>query len=383
VLKVLTWRFFPRSCTSRPSIYPGSIKSRVLNSFDQSKGPTPSAQCLVLKSILDTHYKDLKQTLILRGAFARHLSDYFARISLLLVVLVSTALYMTYFSSLSILLGIAVIWAFVFVQIGFVVHDACHQQIFRVHRWNYLLSLLLGNFLLGISCGWWTHGHNLHHASPNSPEFDPDLESPVFTFASREPTKRAPVKRVFARYQAWLFLPLTLLEGYNVAIGSLTFLLKRKTNSWIFELVLVILSYVLYLEILFHAIGYRNALYFVLVHRGLFGMYLGLCFAPNHIGMPLQKAPNEAPSLQRQLAASRNIRTNALMSFILGGLDCQIEHHLFPNIPRRGLRAASRVTKDFCRSNHLSYHETGLFESYCEVFRHLKDVAKGTGEVKG
>ena len=110
---------------------------------------------------------------------------------------------------------------------------------------------------------------------------------------------------------------------------------------------------------------------FVLVQQGLFGLYLGCSFAPNHKGMPTLTEAEELDFLRRQVLTSRNVRGSRLVDFLLGGLNYQIEHHLFPNMPRPNLRHAQPLVRAFCRQHDLAYTEATLFGSYAEALRHL------------
>jgi fatty acid desaturase len=101
--------------------------------------------------------------------------------------------------------------------------------------------------------------------------------------------------------------------------------------------------------------------------QGLFGLYLGCCFAPNHKGMPVL----EDDYLRRQVLTSRNVRGGRLVDFALGGLNYQIEHHLFPSMPRPSLRRAQPLVRAFCAERGLAYSESSVFGSFVEALRHL------------
>jgi fatty acid desaturase len=113
---------------------------------------------------------------------------------------------------------------------------------------------------------------------------------------------------------------------------------------------------------------------FIIVQQGLFGLYLGSSFAPNHKGMPILDAADRSDFLRRQALTSRNVRGGRLTDFALGGLNYQIEHHLFPSMPRPSLRHAQEPVRAFCEQHGITYHETGLVDSYVQVLRHLNTV---------
>jgi fatty acid desaturase len=59
---------------------------------------------------------------------------------------------------------------------------------------------------------------------------------------------------------------------------------------------------------------------------------------------------------------------------VLGGLNYQIEHHLFPNMPRPNLRRAQPLVRAFCSQHNIPYTEATMFGSYAEALRHLHTV---------
>src|SRR5580693_371310 len=71
--------------------------------------------------------------------------------------------------------GVAPLLGLVFTQLGFIGHDAGHNQVFCSRRRNRLLGLIVGNALIGLSFGWWVPKHNAHHAHPNELGRDPDI----------------------------------------------------------------------------------------------------------------------------------------------------------------------------------------------------------------
>jgi fatty acid desaturase len=71
---------------------------------------------------------------------------------------------------------------------------------------------------------------------------------------------------------------------------------------------------------------------------------------------------------------SRNIAGGRWVDGLLGGLNYQIEHHLFPHMPRPNLRRAQPIVRNFCARHSISYSQCGLFTSYAIVLRHLHDA---------
>src|SRR3954452_6702938 len=263
-------------------------------------------------------------------------------------------------------------------QLGFLGHDAGHRQIFRSARGNYRLGVVLANLGVGFSYGWWVDKHNRHHAHPNDEDKDPDIGAGALIFTSRQAQASGRVARSLYRYQAWTFFPLLLLEAVNLRVASVRYLLTDRDRARIREGLLIALHVVAYLAAVFVVLPPGKAVAFVAIHQALFGLYLGCSFAPNHKGMPPLSAADNADYLRRQVLTSRNVRGHWLTDFALGGLNYQIEHHLFPSMPRGNLRRAQQLVKDFCTSQHVPYLETGLISSYAQALRHLDTIGRET-----
>jgi fatty acid desaturase len=119
-----------------------------------------------------------------------------------------------------------------------------------------------------------------------------------------------------------------------------------------------------------------KAVAFIAIQQGLFGLYLGISFAPNHKGMPILDAADQSGFLRRQVLTSRNVKGSWLTDLALGGLNYQIEHHLFPSMPRANLRRAQPIVRDYCRQLALPYCEASFIGSYAQVLWHLDSVGR-------
>ena len=271
-------------------------------------------------------------------------------------------------------LATAVFLAVVFSQLGFVTHDAGHRQMFRTRRPNDRVGLIIGDLLIGISYGWWVGKHNRHHANPNNVEEDPDVVIGAVAFTTDQALAKRGLLRVIARHQAWLFLPLLSLQAAQLHVQSVRSLLRQRGRAAVLEGLLLTGHLLAYLGAVVTVLSPLRALLWIAVQQGLFGVYLGCSFAPNHKGMPILSGRDELDYLRRQVLTSRNVRGNRFLEFALGGLNYQIEHHLFPSMPRPNLRHAQPIVRAFCQQHGLPYAERGTLGSFAEVLGHLHAV---------
>lgn len=262
-------------------------------------------------------------------------------------------------------------------QVAFLGHDAGHKQVARTRRGSYLLGLLHGNLAVGLSFGWWIDKHNRHHAHPNHAEHDPDVApaGPLVFLHGQGGHGRGPSAWV-TRHQAVFFFPILLLEGLNLHVASIQALRDGTVTARWREGGLLAVHLVAFTVAPFLVLTPWQALAFLAVHQAVFGFYMGCSFAPNHKGMPELTAAEEKDYLRRQVLTSRNVRGGRFVDVLLGGLNYQVEHHLFPSMPRPNLRRAQRLVADFCAERDVRYVETGLIDSYRQVLRHLHAVTR-------
>src|SRR5215207_584830 len=270
----------------------------------------------------------------------------------------------------------AVYLAFVFGQFGFIAHDTGHRQGFHTTKQNDFFGLLHANLLIGMSYGWWMDKHNKHHAHPNQEDMDPDIDIPVIAFSEKAALEKRGIPRFIVKYQSFFFFPLLLFEAYSLHVGGAIFLAQKK--SWKYrniEILLLALHFVSYLTLIFMTLGGWKGIVFVLVHQALFGLYMASVFAPNHKGMLIVSKDENMDFLRLQVLTARNVRAHPITDFWYGGLNYQVEHHLFPSMARNQLREAQVIIHQFCRDLDISYHETSMFHSYVEILEYLHLVS--------
>jgi fatty acid desaturase len=273
-------------------------------------------------------------------------------------------------------LFVAAALAVIFGQLALAAHDLAHRQVFSRRRPSETGGLLVANLLLGMSYGWWMNKHTRHHANPNHEEKDPDVSPDILVWSRRQAREAKGLPRFVGRHQAALFFPLLTLEGLNLSFNSFKALRSPSMKRPVLEGTLLVAHSVLYFGGLFTLLSPGKALAFIAVHQGLFGVYLGSVFAPNHKGMPMIEEGTRLDFLRRQVLTSRNVRGGVLVDAFMGGLNYQIEHHLFPSMPTPALGRAQEITERYCAELGVPYHQTGLLASHREALRHLRSVGE-------
>jgi fatty acid desaturase len=316
-------------------------------------------------------FAELSRTIKQAGLLRRRHGYYLVKITLTVAAFAGIWIVFGYLGDSWWQLCTAVLLAVAYAQVAFLGHDAGHKQIFRGRRANDAMGYAFAG-LVGLSYGWWIGKHNRHHANPNH-EDDPDLDIPVLAFTQRQGDGKRGFLRWTAKYQAFLFFPLMLLEGLSLRWASIQAAWRGEVKLRHLEKALLAAHIAGYLTAVYFVLSPLTATVFILVHQGIWGVYMGCSFAPSHKGMPNPDG-RSWDFLRKQVLTSRNVRGGRWVDFTLGGLNYQIEHHLFPSMPRPNLRQAQAIVRDFCAARGISYSQCGLFRSYGQVLRHLHEV---------
>ncbi|HXO18722.1 MAG TPA: acyl-CoA desaturase [Thermoanaerobaculia bacterium] len=323
----------------------------------------------------EADFSDLKRMVDGEGLLVKSPAAYIWHGLWLLAALGLSVAVMAWSKNVAVQLVNGAFLAFVFTHIGFIMHDAGHRQIFRSSAHNDFVGLLCANLGIGLSFSWWTDKHNRHHANPNQLDVDPDIDFPVVAFSPEQALAKPKPLSYIVRYQAFLFFPLLMLEAFNLRAGAVEHLARgRAKRPWV-EGSLLVAHYVIYAGIIFTLLPVGAAIAFILANQMLAGLYTGSVFAPNHKGMALFERDTPAGFLERQVLSSRNVRPGPVTDFLYGALNYQIEHHLFPGLPRHRMAAAHGIVRQFCHDRGLSYAETGVVQSYREIVTYLHQVS--------
>lgn len=317
-----------------------------------------------------TDYRDLKRRVQEAGLLQPRPAYYVFKSVVAIATVALAAWIAVVATSAIVILATAAFLGFASTQIALLGHDVGHKQGYRGKRLNLFGRYFWGSLMLGISHSWWNDKHNQHHATPNHIDKDPDIQFPMIVFSSEQIATRKRWLRPIIAIQAFLLLFLLPFQGLNMRLISIRHLFTPEAQKpWLQGA--LFLAHVAAYGVLLYFIGLPWAVPFAIVHQLTFGLYNSSVFASNHKGMPLTADGKRMDFFREQVLTSRNVSAHPFTDFWYGGLNYQIEHHLFPTMPRCNLRKAQPIVEAFCAEQGVSYHSTGLFASYREVLSHL------------
>lgn len=358
-------------------------------------------------------YRDLRGKMIAAGLFKVSYGFYAYKFASQFALLYIAAKAASYPNALGFLVGTVFLGLF-WQQAGWLTHEVCHNQLCNMKdgraasAFNRALGLAFGNLAQGFSVSWWKDKHNRHHAVPNvhageagSAFADPDIDTmPLLAWSSKmaELAKDSPNGRTMVSIQKWTYLPLLCLGRLSWLQQGITFAwhmeeaagpfaskaddaLKKVQSAFLsgteqrIEQALLIAHHAWVLALVSQRPTFLDGLAFYLASNAICSLLLFGITSLGHNGLPVYEADERPDYWKLQVTTTRNITGNAFVHWLCGGLEYQVDHHLFPMMPRHSLPAAHELIVAFCKEHGVKYNEAGLIDGTIEVMGHLDEVA--------
>ncbi|KAI8996020.1 fatty acid desaturase-domain-containing protein [Gaertneriomyces semiglobifer] len=290
-------------------------------------------------------------------------------------------------------------------QAAFIAHDAGHSGITHSSIVDMRLGICLGNFLGGLSLGWWKHNHNVHHIVTNSVTNDPDIQHLPFMAISTKFFKSLystyynrvltfdPAAQFFVSVQHYMFYVVLCFGRFNLYVLSWTHVFSKRCHQHrILEIVCMSLFWTWFLPLMSAIPSWKWRVAYIMLSHCL-TVFLHLQITLSHFGMDHelwdeeveeQTADGDVGSAKRKreisfaemgLRTTMDVECPTWMDWFHGGLQFQVEHHLFPRLPRHNLRFTRPLVLAFAKKHNLPFHSYGFVRSNILVLDVLKSVA--------
>ncbi len=264
--------------------------------------------------------------------------------------------------------GLGIFMTIIFTRAVFISHDILHTQYFKKKSLSFKLSYPFSAFIISNSSSWWDFKHNVnHHTWCNVPEKDEDILAMdgAFTPTHKGDKEWLRSSKYLVFWGSMFFMyPAFIIQSYNFAI---------KNGKW-GELVMMLLHWPVIWGPVFYFLPFAEAITVFLTLYFVLSPWLAFGFITNHLGCEVfEKDESEDLSwMELQMRTSRSLSGGAFIHWFYGGLNTQIEHHLFPKAPRFNLLKVQKMTKDFAKKNNIHYFETSPVQAYVQI----NDVVK-------
>lgn len=285
-------------------------------------------------------------------------------------------------------LGSAVLLGFLWIQSAYVGHDSGHYQVMPTRRYNKITQMIAGNCITGISIAWWKWTHNAHHIACNSLDYDPDLQHiPVFAVSTRffnsltsvfygRKLSFDPVARFLVSYQHWTFYPVMCVARVNLFVQTFLLLFsKRKVPDRAMNILGILVFWTWFPLLVSYIPSWPERVAFVLTSFAATALQ-HVQFCLNHFAANVYVGPPKGNDwFEKQTNGTLDISCSSWMDWMYGGLQFQLEHHLFPRMPRCQLRKIAPVVRDLCKKHNLPYRSLSFWEANVTTIRTLKTAA--------
>jgi fatty acid desaturase/cytochrome b involved in lipid metabolism len=344
-------------------------------------------------------YRELRAKLIAMGMFNSSPLFYVYKVTSNLAIVATSVFLAVSFDSILIHFVAALLLGLFWQQCGWLAHDFLHHQVFKTRTYGDLAGVVIGDLFQGFSVQWWKSKHNSHHAVPNlhesSPDAadgDPDIDTmPILAWSLKmaEVAEKSSVGRFMIKWQSVLYFPVLLFARLAWAYQSWVFVwggygqhsvkgasMDKKLMAYPgLEKLALVLHYVWLFAIMYH-MPILNALMYFVVAQTSCGLMLAIVFGLGHNGMAVYPA-NERPDFWKlQVSTTRNVTSTPFVDWFCGGLQYQVDHHLFPMLPRHNLKKVHVLVESFCKDQGVTYHETDMLVGTMEVLTHLHKVSE-------
>lgn len=280
-------------------------------------------------------------------------------------------------------------------QLAFIGHDLGHHVVTHNRKLDDQIAIFVGNLLQGISVEWWKHSHNTHHTVTNSINYDPDIQhlpvmavskeffKNVFSTYHKRVLKFDSAARWFISIQHYMFYVIMALARFNLYAQSYIYNIigyGSKTEKRKIELLSLAFFWVWYGYVLSFTSSWSHAVLFLFMSHAVAGLvHVQICIShfamETYHGIP-QSSFEKDGYIRSQLLTTMNVDCYPFMDFFHGGLQFQIEHHLFPHLTRSKFRYAQKELKELCEKHNLPYVNKSFYHANKDVVTKLYETSQ-------
>ncbi|XP_033062008.1 putative fatty acid desaturase 2-like protein FADS2P1 [Trachypithecus francoisi] len=261
-------------------------------------------------------------------------------------------------------------------QSSFLQHDVGHLSIFKKSKWNHMMHKFVMCHLKGLSANWWNYRHFQHHVKPNIYPKDPDIDmGPLFLLGDSQPVKYGKKKIKYINYEKqhlyfyMVGLPLLMPVYFNLQSMQVMYLRRY----WV-DIAWVSSFYIRYFITFGPYYGIFGTVLLIYLVKFLESPWIAYVTQMSHIPMRMSTEENR-DWLSTQVLATCNIEQSFFNDWFTGHLNFQIEHHLFPTMPRHNYHKVAPLVRSLCAKHGLQYVNKPMLRAFGDIVRALKKSA--------
>uniref|UniRef100_A0A8W8KT35 Cytochrome b5 heme-binding domain-containing protein n=1 Tax=Magallana gigas TaxID=29159 RepID=A0A8W8KT35_MAGGI len=252
-------------------------------------------------------------------------------------------------------------------------HDFGHLSVFKNTTFDHMVHFFTMGFTKGASPSWWNHMHYQHHAKPNVMGKDPDVRvDQLFVVGEKMPLEVAKSKKSNMPYNQqhkyFFFIGPPLLFPVYFQFMLFRHIFTRRLWK---DFIVVMAFYVKFFYLYTSMLGLGWALVYYEIMRVLESHWFTWVSQSNHIPMDIDRDTAE-PWIRLQMKATCDIEQSFFNDWFTGHLNFQIEHHLFPTMPRHNLYKIQPLVQSLCKKHGIPYQMKTLSQSFIDIVKSLK-----------
>ncbi|XP_058544987.1 fatty acid desaturase 2-like protein FADS2B [Neofelis nebulosa] len=261
-------------------------------------------------------------------------------------------------------------------QSSYLQHDLGHLSIFTKSKWNHLMQKLMMSHCKGLSTSWWNHRHFQHHVKTNIHPKDPDIDmGALFLLGELQPVKFGKMKIKYIDYEKqhlyfyMVGLPLLMPVYFNLeSMKVMCFQRYWEDIAWVSSF------YIRHFITFGPFYGIFGTILLIYLVKFLESPWVTYVTQMSHIPMRMSKEENR-DWLSAQVLTTCNVEQSIFNDWFTGHLNFQIEHHLFPTMPRHNYHKVAPLVRSLCAKHGLQYVNKPMLEAFGDIVRALKKSA--------
>lgn len=338
-----------------------------------------------LKKSVETYFREQK---------IKSTGNFQLYIKLIVLLIAATGLYVfLVFFNTNIWAGLlgSGLLGFTLACIGFnVMHDACHGS-YSSKKWvNELLGLSLN--VMGGNAYIWKQKHNIiHHTYTNIDGIDDDIAK--MPFIRQAPSQSRLFMHKYQHFYSvilyclasvmWVFM-FDFIKYFKSGVQKISFKkmdLKEHVIFWVSK----VFYFVVYIAIPVYVVGWAYWLAGFITLHAVMGLTLAMVFQLAHVVeiTDFEDGKTDDLKIENEWAIHQVLTTadfatdNKVVSWFLGGLNFQVEHHLFPKVSHVHYPGISKILKEHCEKYKIRYNTfPTMTEAVVSHFRFMKQLGQ-------
>ncbi|XP_045642463.1 fatty acid desaturase 2-like protein FADS2B [Ursus americanus] len=263
------------------------------------------------------------------------------------------------------------------MQSAFLQHDAGHCSMFTNPKWNHLMQKFLMSHLKGLSTKWWNHEHFQHHVKTNIYPKDPDINvGPLFLVGDIQPVKYGKKKIKYIDYEKQhLYFYLVMMPLFGPLLVNLKSMRSMYIRRFWEDIAWVSSFYIRHFIMLGPFYGIFGTILLIFMVKFLESPWMTYIVQMSHIPMKMSTEEEKKDWFSTQVLATCNIEQSFFNDWFTGHQNFQIEHHLFPTMPRHNYHKVAPLVRSLCAKHGLLYVTKPPLEAFGDIVRALKKSA--------